>query len=94
MSGIEWLFRMRMLVSGPCGVASGRAPRPMPRTGSEVIGMALCLPVEGFLILHHFGEAPAHRTDIAVALRGCKAGFEHRMACGPTHHRAVFGSVL
>ena len=62
MSGFEWLFRMRMLVSGARGVASGRAPRPMRRTGSEVIGMALCLPVEGFLILHHFGEAPARRS--------------------------------
>src|SRR6202008_3079779 len=39
-------------------------------------------------------HVPAHRTDIAVALRGCNAGFEHRMACGPTYDRAVLGSVL
>ena len=70
MSGFEWLFRMRMLVSGPRGVASGRAPRPMRRTGSEVIGMALCPPVEGSLILHHFGEAPARSwKSVAVNRR-------------------------
>jgi hypothetical protein len=40
------------------------------------------------------GHIPAHGTDIAVALRGCNAGFEHRMACGPTYHRAVLGSLL
>src|ERR1700690_3736963 len=39
-------------------------------------------------------HVPAHGTDIAVALRGCNAGFEHRMAGGPTYHRAVLGSLL
>src|SRR5579863_6888402 len=37
---------------------------------------------------------PADRTDIAVALRGCNAGLEHNMACGPTYHRAIVGSLL
>jgi hypothetical protein len=27
-----------------------------------VIGRALCLAVEGFLILHHFGEVPERRS--------------------------------
>ena len=36
----------------------------------------------------------AHRTDIAIALRGCDAGFERYMACGQTHYRDVLGGVL
>src|SRR5262245_22874156 len=34
----------------------------MRRTGSKVIGIALCRGAEGFLIFHHLGEASERRS--------------------------------
>ncbi len=53
MSGSDRSFRKYMLSSGACKESRpSRRPRPMRRTGSEVIGMALCLPPYDLLTMH------------------------------------------